>query len=630
MIRVIDFIMVSYYTSKSKQEEIDSHTTDGIPLFLITYACAITFSVISCLRLDNVRNKVWVAVFGVLSSGLAIVSSFGLLLYIGVPFVITVANSPFLILGIGLNNMFVLVSDWQHTKVKDSVPHRMAHSYKEAVMSITITALTDLLKFSIGVTSDFPAVQSFCLYTSASIVFCYFYTVTFFGSFLALNGKREADNRHWLTCTKIPSDKLDQHSGAYNICCVGGGYDHNTGAEKKQPVSHFFKDYYGPFLIKPKVKGAVIFLFVVYLSASIYGCFHVQQGIELYDLAADNSHVTTFNRKDRQYFSAYGPTVMVSVSQEFPYWDKAKREQLQDCIEDFKELQFVDEDIFISWLDSYYSYGEETDINLDDKDAFLRNLANFFDAFPFFKQDVNLTADSIYASRFFIQTVDISDGSMEMKMLKGLTTAAEKCKAAPLLVYNHKFIFYDQYDVVVKSTIKNVAVITAVMLLVSLLLIPDPLCSLWVTFSIGSVTAGVTGFMWLLDVNLDSISMIIFTVCIGFTVDFTAHVSYAFVTSTKTSPDDRAVEALSNLGYPILQGALSTILGVSMLATSEFNTFRTFSKIFFLVMSLGMLHGLLFIPVILTLVTRRPRTEESKENPSKSPHFDHGVISSHV
>ncbi|KAM6971147.1 patched domain-containing protein 3-like [Tautogolabrus adspersus] len=614
-------ILVSYYTSKSKQEEIDSHTTDGVPLFLITYACAITFSVISCLRLDNVRNKVWVAVFGVFSSGLAIISSLGLLLYIGVPFVITVANSPFLILGIGLNNMFILVSDWQHTKVKDSVPHRVAHSYKEAVMSITITALTDLLKFSIGVTSDFPAVQSFCVYTSVSIVFCYFYTITFFGSFLALNGRREADNRHWLTCVKIPSDKLDHHSDSYNICCVGGGYDSNTGTEKKQPASNFFKDYYGPFLIKPWVKGSVIFLFVVYLAASIYGCFHVQQGIELYDLAADNSHVTTFNIKEREYFSAYGPTVMVIVSEEFPYWNEEKRQQLQGCIEAFKGLQFVDKDIFTSWLDSYYVYGEKSHLNLDEKDVFLKNLTHFFDLFPFFKQDVNLTGDTIYASRFFIQTVDISDGNMEMQMLNGLTTTAEKCNAASLLVYNQKFIFYDQYDVVVKSTIKNVGVITAVMLVVSLLLIPDPLCSLWVTFSIGSVTAGVTGFMWLWNVSLDSISMIIFTVCIGFTVDFSAHVSYAFVTSTKTSPDDRAVDALSNLGYPILQGALSTILGVSVLATSEFNTFRTFFKMFFLVMFLGMLHGLIFIPVILTLLTSQPHKEESKEKADKISRF---------
>ena len=50
-------------------------------------------------RLDCVRNKVWVATFGVLSAGLAVVSSFGLLLYCGMPFAMTVATAPFLILG---------------------------------------------------------------------------------------------------------------------------------------------------------------------------------------------------------------------------------------------------------------------------------------------------------------------------------------------------------------------------------------------------------------------------------------------------------------------------------------------------------------------------------------------------
>ncbi|CAK6968574.1 patched domain-containing protein 3-like [Scomber scombrus] len=599
------YIDVSYYTSKSKQEEIDSHTTDGFPLFLITYTSAITLSVISCLRTDNVRNKMWVAVFGVLSSGLAILSSFGLLLYFGVPFVITVANCPFLILGIGLNNMFIMVSDWQHTNVNDPVPKRMAHSYKEAIMSITITALTDVFKFFIGYMSDFPSVQSFCLYTGTSIIFCYIYTITFFGAFLALNGKREASNRHWLTCMKIPSDNSPSHPKIYNICCVGGGYDKYTGAEKKQPASNFFKVYFGPFLNKPWVKGGVIFLYVVYLAASIYGCTQVQQGIELHDLAEDNSHVTRFNLKDREYFTDYGPNVMVIVSEEFPYWDKTNRNQLLACIDDFKKLPFVDEDVSISWLHSYLSYGQERHLNLDDKEFFLKNLTEFFDLFPFFKQDVNLTGNAIYASRFFIQTFNMTNSIMEMQMLEGLKTTAGRCRATSLLFYNRAFIFLDQYGVVVSSTIKNVSVFTAVMLVISLLLIPNPLYSLWVSLSIGSVTAGVTGFMALWNVSLDSISMIVFTVCIGFTVDFSAHVAYAFVSSKKSNPDDKAVEALSNLGYPILQGALSTILGVTALAVSTFHTFRTFFKIFFLVMLFGMVHGIIFTPVILTLFTCR-------------------------
>ena len=45
------------------------------------------------------QNKMWVAVFGVISTALAVVSGFGLMLYVGVPFVLIVANSPFLILG---------------------------------------------------------------------------------------------------------------------------------------------------------------------------------------------------------------------------------------------------------------------------------------------------------------------------------------------------------------------------------------------------------------------------------------------------------------------------------------------------------------------------------------------------
>uniref|UniRef100_A0A3Q2Q744 Patched domain containing 3/pseudo n=1 Tax=Fundulus heteroclitus TaxID=8078 RepID=A0A3Q2Q744_FUNHE len=614
-------IDVSYYTSKSKQEEIDSHTVDGFPLFLITYACAISFSVISCLRSDHVRNKMWVAVFGVLSAGLAVVSSFGLLLYIGVPFVITVANSPFLILGIGLNNMFIMVSDWQHTHVNDPVPKRMAHTYKEAVMSITITALTDVLKFFIGVMSDFPSVQSFCLYTATSIIFCYVYTITFFGAFMALNGRREASNRHWLTCMKIPSEKSINQTEMYNICCVGGYYDELTGAEKKQPASNFFKKYYGPCLMKPWVKGAVVIVYLAYLATSVFGCFHIKQGIELYDLAADNSHVTRFNIKDRKYFYDYGPSVMVIVKGELAYWDEAKRSQLQSCLEDFKELRFVDRDIYTSWLDSYLSYGQEKHLNLDDKEVFLSNLPPFFELYPLFKQDVNLTGDAIHASRFFIQTVNITKASEEIEVLKSLKHIVGRCKAAALLVYNHEFIYFDQYDVVVKSTIKNVGVIMAVMLVVSLLLIPNPVCSLLVTCSIGSVTVGVNGCMALWDISLDSISMIIFTVCIGFTVDFSAHMSYVFVSSDKAHPNDRAVDALSSLGYPILQGTLSTILGVSVLATSEFHTFRTFFKIFFLVMFIGMVHGIIFMPVFLTLYRRSSEKGKTPEEDIKATKF---------
>uniref|UniRef100_A0A674JA54 SSD domain-containing protein n=1 Tax=Terrapene triunguis TaxID=2587831 RepID=A0A674JA54_9SAUR len=152
---------VAYFTSISRQEEFEGNIRKVIPLFSITYFLTIAFSITSCLRVDCVRNKVWVAAFGVLSSGLAVLSSFGLLLFCGVPFVVTVANAPFLILGVGVDDMFIMISSWQQTNPKNKVEKRMAETYAEAAVSITITTLTDVLAFYIGIMTSFQFIPQY-------------------------------------------------------------------------------------------------------------------------------------------------------------------------------------------------------------------------------------------------------------------------------------------------------------------------------------------------------------------------------------------------------------------------------------------------------------------------------------
>ncbi|KAK6293257.1 hypothetical protein J4Q44_G00367580 [Coregonus suidteri] len=324
---------ISYFTSISRDEEFEKSSDSIIPLFSLTYALAITFSIISCLRLDCVRNKVWVATFGVLSAGMAVLSSFGLLLYCGMPFAMTVATAPFLILGIGVDDMFIMISCWQKTQVHDDVEDRMAATYKEAAVSITITTLTDALAFYIA------------------------------------------------------------------------------------------------------------------------------------------------------------------------------------------------------------------------------------------------------------------------------------------------FIYFDQYAVIVSNTIQNIVVATLAMLVISLMLIPNPICSLWVTFAIASVIVGVAGFMAFWHVNLDSVSMINLVICIGFSVDFSAHISYAFVSSDKRTANEKAVDAVYHLGYPILQGAVSTILGVVVLSAAESYIFRTFFKIMFLVISFGVLHGIVFIPVFLSFFgICGAKAADEKDDPPYNPY----------
>ncbi|KAK1879545.1 Patched domain containing protein 3 [Dissostichus eleginoides] len=590
-------IQVSYSTSMSMQWEFEKSPGSVIHLFSITYAIAITFSIISCWRLDNVRTKVWVAACGVLSTGLAVLSGFGLLLLLDQPFVMTVASCPFMILGIGLDDMFIMISCWQRTSVLDSVPERLAYTYKDAAVSITITTLTDALALFLGCSSPFGSVRSFCLYAGISICVCYLYSITFLGACMALNGQREAENKHWFTCANIPEDLPSRSSKAFGMCCVGGSYDRITEKEETEVVSHMFERFYGPFLTHKSTKVCVFFLYAGYLAVSIYGCFNLNEGLDIRNLALDDSYLIKYYNDQGQHFAEYSCNVMVAVKQPFAYWDADEQKHLCSCISHFESLNFVNGTL--AWFLSFVQYANATNLNISSQESFLTHLPDFLELNAMFKHDINFTADTkIRASRFFVQTLN---NASTKDMMIGLRKTAEECQV-DLLVYHPAFIYFDQYTVIMDNTIQTIMVAVMVMLVVSLILIPSPLCSLWVAFAICSVIVGVTGFMALWGVNLDSISMINLVMCIGFSVDFSAHISYSFVSSPKSDVNEKAIDAMARLGYAILQGALSTILGVLVLSMSGSYIFRTFFKIVFLVITFGLLHGLVFIPVFLTLL----------------------------
>ena len=151
-------------------------------------------------------------------------------------------------------------------------------------------------------------------------------------------------------------------------------------------------------------------------------------------------------------------------------------------------------------------------------------------------------------------------------------------------------------------------------MVVSLIFIPNPICSLWVAFSIISIEAGVVGFMSLWDVYLDSISMINLIMCIGFSVDFSAHISYHFMSRNDMTLSERVEDSLFALGLPITQGAVSTILGVLGLVLAPSYVFLTFFKMVFLVIVLGALHGLFLLPVLLSLFGPGACSQEVKQS----------------
>ena len=76
---------------------------------------------------------------------------------------------PYHVLGIGIDDTFVMLGAWRRTSIHSNVPDRMAIAFTDAAVSITITSITDMLSFWIGIITPFPCVKIFCIYTGTYI-----------------------------------------------------------------------------------------------------------------------------------------------------------------------------------------------------------------------------------------------------------------------------------------------------------------------------------------------------------------------------------------------------------------------------------------------------------------------------
>ena len=196
-------INVFRFSSLTLEVELEENTNSVIPYFSLNIGIMIIFCIVTCMMTDWVKSKPLLGLLGVISAIMGSISAFGLVMYLGMDFIGINLAAPFLMLGIGIDDTFVMLASWRRTSVHDDVPTRMGNCYRDAAVSITITSVTDMLSFWIGIITPFPCVQIFCVYTGTCVVFTYLWHLAFFGGCLALAGYAEKQNRHALTCCVV-------------------------------------------------------------------------------------------------------------------------------------------------------------------------------------------------------------------------------------------------------------------------------------------------------------------------------------------------------------------------------------------------------------------------------------------
>lgn len=114
--------------------------------------------------------------------------------------------------------------------------------------------------------------------------------------------------------------------------------------------------------------------------------------------------------------------------------------------------------------------------------------------------------------------------------------------------------------------------------------------------------AAVIGYLSWWNCDLDVIGMVDILMAIGFTVDFTAHISFHYCKTGVDhleSKEERLYRTFDAVAWPMIQAGLSTAICVLPLVFYNVYLFRTFVKTVLLTSCWGSLHGLIFLPVAL-------------------------------
>ncbi|KAK4808340.1 hypothetical protein QYF61_024219 [Mycteria americana] len=654
-------LSVTFMAERSLEDEINRTTGEDIPVFATSYLVVFAYIALAlgeytAWRRVLVESKVTLALGGIAVVLGAVFASMGFLALLGLPSSLIILEVvPFLVLAVGADNIFIFVQEYQQQSQREPGETREQHLGRvlaRVAPSMLLCSLSEVICFLLGALSSMPAVRTFALTAAVAIAFDFLLQMSGFVALVALDARRQEVGARggpggpraggWaLGDPGVPGWSRDGHgvgaggrvpevllflflacAGLYLTLQVPVGLDQELAMPKDSYMLQYFA------ALNQYLAVGVPTYFVT------TGGYNFSSPAGINGICSSAGCATDSLTNSIQYATRFPNVSYLAIP----------------------ATSWVDD--FLDWLNPtgrccrIHQFGSlkgefcpstSSDLSClggQCLNATRRPSVEEFERFlPWFLHDLPTlqcakgglgaydtavsmdTNGTILASRFMAYQRPLRTSQEYTAALRAARALAEEITATLRRVpgthpdfrvfpYTVTYVYYEQYLTVVAEGVVTLALCLVPTFVVSFLLLGMDLRSSAATLlTIAMILVDTVGAMALWDIPYNAVALINLVAAVGISVEFVSHLTCAFAHSTEPSRVERAAEAAVNMGSKVVAGvAMTNLPGIVVLAFAKAQLIQIFFFRLNLIITLvGLAHGLVFLPVLLSYVGPGPR-----------------------
>ncbi|KAL3830515.1 hypothetical protein ACJIZ3_019317 [Penstemon smallii] len=595
---------------------------------------------------------------------------------------------PFLVLAVGVDNMCILVHAVKRQQLELPIEGRISNALVEVGPSITLASLSEVLAFAVGSFIPMPACRVFSMFAALAVLLDFLLQITAFVALIAFDFLRAEDNRiDCFPCVKVSSSNSDLDKGSHErkpgllarYMKEIHGPMLNIWGVKIVVVCVFVAFALASIALCTRVEPGLEQQIVLPRDSYLQGYFnnisdYLRVGPPLY-FVVKNYNFSSESRHTNQLCSIsqcdsnslLNEIARASLVPESSYIAKPAASWLDDflvwlspeafgCCRKFTNGSFCppdDQPPCCSTNDGSCGLSSvckdcttcfrHSDLQNDRPSTtqFREKLPWFLNALP--SADCAKGGNGAYTSS--VELKGYEDGIIQasafrtyhtplnkqtdyvdsMRAARDFTSRMSKSLKIEVFPYSVFYTFFEQYLNIWKTALINLAIAIGAVFIVCLIIT----CSFWtsaiILIVLAMIVVDLMGIMAILNIQLNAVSVVNLVMSVGIGVEFCVHITHAFLV-TSGDRNQRMQEALTTMGASVFSGiTLTKLVGVLVLCFSRTEVFVVYYfKMYLALVLLGFLHGLVFLPVLLSMFgppSRCVLIEKQEDRPSTSSQF---------